>query len=1215
MAAPKVLLPQISEDRISRLPVSLEVLALVAMETENGVVITDSQGLTQWVNPSFTRITGYTLAEVQGRKLGHVLQGPEANWLVLQYMRSELRAGRGFKVDVQNCHKNGEPIWLELEVKPIRDVAGQIVHYMGIQRDITQRRLLDETLESSSRQYRAVVEHLKEVIFQTDLEGNWTFLNPAWSELMGYSREVTLGTQLMDYIHPESRAGCGTSFSQLMTQQRKDCRHEVRFLTKGPGESYRWMEVYARALINEEGKICGATGSLNDIMDRKQAELRLQETNRLQCAILKAAHASIISTTPEGLIQTFNPAAERMLGYSASEMIGKATPALFHDPAEVAKRATELSQNLGIQVSPGFKVFITRPNRDMSEQSEWTYIRKDGTRFPVTLTVTPLRNEAGELTGYLGMAVDITESRRMVEALRASEEKNRLIIDTALDAVVTLDRQGVITGWNRQAELTFGWSMAEATGRKLSSLLSAESAVEAGTTGLEGLLRRQERLGGNRRLEVTAVRRDGLAFPMELTLAAMPTGEGYTYSAFMRDISEARQVQEALQEQQSLLANIISTLPLFVFWKDRSSRYVGCNPAFAKVAGLATPEEIRGKTDYELPWSRTEAETFVASDQAVMSSGVALIGAKELHPLPQGQFRHVEISKIPLRDGRGEVIGLVGVYVDVTQRHEAEIELRQAKEAAEAANHAKSTFLATMSHEIRTPLNGVAGTLSLLENSPLNDQQQQFLQVAQASAKTLLTLINDILDFSKIEAGRMEIESISFPLPELMEQLSLAFTPQFVSKGVALTYDLAPEVTPRRMGDPMRLRQVLTNLVGNALKFTTAGQVHLRCQMAPEMSPPNPDFIKFEVVDTGIGIAADRVDRLFQSFSQVDSSTTRKYGGTGLGLAISHHLVQMMGGELSVSSTPGQGSTFSFTIYLPQAQLDQTAPRPELTTKPVAVAGLVPPLRILLAEDNEINQLVLREFLKREGYGCVVVNNGAAAVAATAEQTFDLVFLDCQMPVMDGFEACRQIRAREGKTAGLNKRLFIVALTANALTGDREVCIAAGMDEYLVKPLEVQELQRLLQQVQKLIPPPATRMELPVARALPQATAPIDVPALRKLYAPELLTQLLEIFEQQAVQTLEKLREGVATQDLTALAGLAHKLRGSARFVAAEPVALLTLEIEALTQAGKVTELTQVIDNLRGEIERCQRLIPEIIAGEEVACHANQQPLTKEGST
>jgi PAS domain S-box-containing protein len=820
-------------------------------------------------------------------------------------------------------------------------------------------------------------------------------------------------------------------------------------------------------------------------------------------------------------------------------------------------------------------------------------------------------------------------AQRTAELAQATREAQRerlyseALIQNSPVAIVSTDAAANVVTWNPAAERLFGFTADEASGRNLDELVASDPAVQP--IKAEAVVDGREGTGQTALHTITQrTRRDGTLVDVEVWAAPVIIGgEETRVLALYHDLTEIKRAEEALQDSQRRLADIINFTPDAVLVIDCEGRIIAWNRAMEEMTGV-NAEEMLGKGEYEhaLPFygerrpilidlvsmPQTEIEENYAH---IRREGPILIGETYVPQLKEGGAYLLGTASA-LRDSRGEVVGAIEVIRDFTERKHMEEALQQAKEAAEAATQAKSSFLATMSHEIRTPMNAIIGMSGLLMDTPLNADQRDFAETIRNSGDALLTIINDILDFSKMEAGKMDLEQQPFDLRECVESALDLMKLKASEKGLELACEIAGDVPPAITGDVTRLRQVLVNLLSNAVKFTDAGEVVVtverrgegvgKVEGRGEVTSPLQE-LHFVVRDTGIGIPPDRLHRLFRAFSQVDSSTTRKYGGTGLGLAVSKRLSELMGGTMWVESegVPGRGSAFHFTIRAPAAKaqarpalqgeapelrgrrvliVDDNAtnrriltlqmqgwgmqPRatgspqeaiewvrrgerfdlavldlhmPEMDgvelaqalravptapgsrillsslggygaeipadlfaaclTKPirasslfdtlmgvftwqrVPTAAVVPakpdvemaerlPLRILIAEDYVVNQKLALRLLAQMGYRADVAANGLEAIQALERQPYDIVLMDVQMPEMDGLEATRQICARWPGEA----RPRIIAMTANAMQGDREMCLAAGMDDYVSKPIRVDELVQALARCQPLAPGP-----------------------------------------------------------------------------------------------------------------------------------------------
>ncbi len=819
--------------------------------------------------------------------------------------------------------------------------------------------------------------------------------------------------------------------------------------------------VSVTALRDAQDVIIGYLLIGTDNTARKLAEQALLQAGALQSAIFNSANFSSIATDAKGVIQIFNVGAERMLGYTAAEVMNKITPADISDPQELIARAKALSVELGTSITPGFEALVFKASRGIEDIYELTYIRKDGSRFPAVVSVTALRDAKDDIIGYLLIGTELKAG-----ALQSA------IFNSANFSSIATDAKGVIQIFNVGAERMLGYTAAEVMNKitpadisdpqeliARAKALSVELATSI-TPGFEALVFKASR-GIEDIYELTYIRKDGSRFPAVVSVTALRDAKdviigylliGTDNTARKLVEEEQKKSDQRLRDQQFYTRSLIESNIDAIMTTDPSGIITDVNKQMEALTGCTRDELIGApfKGYFTDPERAEAAIKRVLSEKSVTDYELTARAR-------DGKQTVVSYNATTFYDRNRTLQGVFAAARDVTERKRVEAELQQAKAAAESASRTKSDFLASMSHEIRTPMNAIMGIADLLAKTSLTPEQDKYVQIFRRAGDNLLNLINDILDLSKVEASQLELERTGFSLSDHLEKVTEMVAARAHEKGLSMVYEIGPSVPNDLIGDPTRLRQVLLNLLGNAIKFTQSGEVTLR--VAPDGNPSVPTALRFTVSDTGIGIPREKLGQVFERFTQADSSTTRRFGGSGLGLTISKRLVELMGGRIWAESEVGKGSVFAFAVPF---EIWATVNRP--ATAPVG-AGPEPALRelrILLAEDSPDNCIITMAYLEDTPYRVEIAGTGAIACEKFTAGDYDLVLMDRQMPVMDGLTATRAIRAWE--QANDRPPTPIIALTASALKGDREMCLAAGCTAFLTKPIKQEVLLQAIRE-------------------------------------------------------------------------------------------------------------------------------------------------------
>jgi PAS domain S-box-containing protein len=1009
----------------------------------------------------------------------------------------------------------------------------------------------------------AAVQQAQDGVAVTDLEGRVAFANERWAEMHRHDPETIAGKHIRDFHPPEEYE---STVLELLERIRGEGRAELELEhIRSDGTRFP-SRMSASLLTDDDGVPVGMIGIALDISEQKRLETGIRSAHQRLRAVFEAAPTAMFVVDEAGRVKSWNEMAEALTGFDREEALGAA--------------CIELMGGDHCRGCP-FGTCCAVAHASPPERAEERVHTKRGEVRWVCRSLRLLRDERGELSGGIESLVDVTGRRKVQRQLEQEREKNRRYFDLAGSLGLVLGVDGVVLDINRAGMDLLGVRREEVEGRDwFETFVPAEDREQLREL-FEDFVDGSDAIGSpfECRLETADGRVRTIRWRNHVI--RRPDGAAEALLCSGMDVTERNDYESSLRETETKLSGIIHALREGVAFVDRSGRVTIANEYMCSLLG-ARAEEIVGRDVVAVFPERYRTDLEASLDEALSPDRQ---GDHEVEIEHEGRSFFVRFH--PVVYG-GAYLGLAITLHDLT-------EFRRAQRAAEEASQAKSRFLANMSHEIRTPMNGVLGMAELLAATSLTEEQSGYLETLQSSAKALLGLLDDILDISRIEAGRLSLDSVAFDLVELVREVVGLFRPKAERKELTLdcrTGDLT-DLTVK--GDPLRIRQVLSNLVGNAIKFTEEGWV--TCDLSVVELNDGKVAVRLAVSDTGSGIPADRLPTLFESFTQGDTSVARRHGGSGLGLAICKQIVELMGGEIEVRSEEGRGSRFSVGFPLERAKGERrdgsgarAAGRDEGTcAEPESRCdgGGTREISVLVVDDSSVNRRVARMLAERAGARVAEAASGEEAVDLSRERAFDLVLMDIQMPEMDGFEAARMIRSSTGEaaegsggTAATQPDVPIVAVTAHAMRGDEERCLARGMDGYLAKPISGAKLATV---IRELVPssagsPASSPASSPDGRRHESEGGKEEgydhEEAMERLGGDlDLFREVAETFVSEVKASFGELAKGVERRDREGIYRAAHAIKGVCANLAAHTAASAAKEIEELArdEEGKAT--------------------------------------------
>ncbi|MCX2739221.1 PAS domain-containing hybrid sensor histidine kinase/response regulator [Pontibacter anaerobius] len=1002
--------------------------------------------------------------------------------------------------------RNGNESYHIRRLNPVLNQQGEVELIIGHGLNITELRLAQEEIIASEAKNRAILTAIPDLMFIIDKQGDYLDMKNGAQIHLLVPKENVVGNNIYNLL-PSDLA---TTFMKLI----------AKVITTGQYESIDYSLELPEGLRHYEGRILKYSEDevltiIRDMTEEKQAALQVKEKNEFIRQVLDASSSLIYVKDAEGKLVLANQEFAKLFGKTLHDVLGNRSLDVHHNKDEA-----EFYLDIDRQVIQDL--------REIRVQERHTSIHGETLWF--NTVKKPLITSDGKVN-VLGISTNITEQRVANKRLKDSEELHRLLSENSKDMVSLHNLDGSYVYVSKAVEEILGYTQEELVQLKPEVIIHPDDINKI----KEQVYREALQQKHNTTLQHRLIRKDDREIWVETNIRPIlnEQGEPVKFQSAARNISQRRKSEEALKNSEKRYRDLINYSPAFICTHDLNGVIQSVNPYLLNMLGY-TADEMIGHSLLDF-FPKESEENFAAYLRQFGSMNLVdgiltiLNKEKDVRYLYYKNYKVEEPNLAPY---------IIAIAQDITDRLRTEQELTRAKEAAEESARVKENFMANMSHEIRTPMNGILGMASLMRKTELDEAQQNYLNIIRQSAENLLVIINDILDIAKIEAGKLELEEIPFNLKETIQLAFQTFIYKAEEKEIGYVLQPLQLEHPMVIGDPYRLNQVLLNLLSNAIKFTEEGNVTLSCQVLDEEE--DKLTIGVSVADTGIGIPPSKVDYIFEGFSQAYSSTTRKYGGTGLGLSISKTLIEMQHGRIWVESKEKNGSTFKFILSYQKSEEEIPVMQEEEIDY-----GSLGPLQVLLAEDNEINIFLAQSILEGWGMKVHVARNGREAVELVARHKYDVVLMDIQMPELSGIDATAEIRSLPDKA---NAEVPIIALTANALKGDAEKYLAAGMNDYISKPFEE---DKLFMKLAALVPHKKKLSESQAVAehttAQPVAEPLFDLTLLHKISRGNeaFITRTKQLFIQSVPATVAEMQQKLHEAEWAGVSAAAHKLKST----------------------------------------------------------------------